>query len=181
MGAPSRIRPHLTLAALRAGMQACRDAATARRWQVVLLRAMGETAARTATVTGLGPRSVERITARYNARGPDGLVDERSRDGRGRAPLLTPAQRAALRTALAGPAPGGGLWTAPKVARWIAQQTGRDFVWAQRGWDYLDALGFTLQRPRRTHAGADAAAQAAFKKSARRSSPPSASSTPLQR
>ena len=31
----------------------------------------------------------------------------------------------------------GGIWTGPKVARWIEQETGREKVWNQRGWDYL--------------------------------------------
>jgi transposase len=145
-------------------MLAAEDPATARRWQAVLLRVMGETVARTAAITGLSQRQIYEITRHYNAEGAESFVDERSRDGRGRTPLLDAAQQQQLRAALLGPAPDGGLWTSVKVAQWIARETGRDYVAPQRGWDYLDRLGFSLLRPRRTHAEADPVAQEAFKK-----------------
>ena len=50
------------------------------------------------------------------------------------------------------------------MACWIAGVTGRTKVAPQRGWDYLQKLGFSLRRPRPRHAKADDAAQAAFKK-----------------
>ena len=45
-----------------------------------------------------------------------------------------------------GPAPDGGDWTGPKVARWIAEKTGSAHVWPQRGWDYLKRLGVDWRR-----------------------------------
>ena len=62
-------------------------------------------------------------------------------------------------------APDGGLWTAPKVARWIAERTGQS-VHETTAWRAMRRLGFTLQVPRPRHRrSASAAEQAAFKKS----------------
>jgi transposase len=49
--------------------------------------------------------------------------------------------------------------------RWIAAATGQE-IHPQRGWDYLQKLGFTLEHPRPRHGKADAAAEVAFKKGA---------------
>ncbi|MCC3466298.1 MAG: helix-turn-helix domain-containing protein, partial [Microcoleus sp. PH2017_06_SFM_O_A] len=62
---------------------------------------------------------------------------------------LSPEQQEELRQALQGPAPDGGDWTGPKVARWIAEKTGSAHVWPQRGWDYLKRLGVDWRRRRR--------------------------------
>jgi hypothetical protein len=45
----------------------------------------------------------------------------------------------------------GGIWTGPKVARWIEKETGREKVWNQRGWDYLKKLKYSWQSPRPKH------------------------------
>ena len=88
-------------------------------------------------------------------------------DGRqhnpGATPLLSPAQQAKLRAALAEPPQDGGLWTSAKVAAWIKGETGHA-VHVVRGWEYLRTLGYTPQIPRPRHPKADPAAQAAFKK-----------------
>jgi transposase len=52
----------------------------------------------------------------------------------------------------------------PQGAAWMAAQLGR-LVHAQRGWEVLRRLGFTLQRLRPRHIQADPDAQVAFKKS----------------
>jgi len=57
-----------------------------------------------------------------------------------------------------------GVWTGPKVARWIEKVTGRPKVWNQRGWDYLKKLKQSWQRPRPHHAKGDKQEQEAFKK-----------------
>lgn len=86
----------------------------------------------------------------------------RRQRNRGRTPLLTPALREHLRTALAGPAPDGGLWTG-KVAACMAEHLVPP-VGEVRGWEAMRALGFTPQRPRPRATTADPDAQAAFKK-----------------
>jgi transposase len=102
----------------------------------------GWTIKRAAEVVGLNYDYAKEIIRRYNLEGPLS-VRNRSRD---RQPpvarsLLTPSQQQELKQALQGPAPDGGPWSGPKVAQWIAQRTGRQHVWPQRGWDYLKRLG----------------------------------------
>src|SRR5207245_4140341 len=100
-------------------------------------------------------------------KGPDGL-DDRRHGNAGAKPLLGPEDEAALRAALAEPPADGGLWTGPKVARWMVARLGRE-VWPQRGWDYLRKLGHSPQVPRPRHAkAASPEEQAAYKKSSPR-------------
>jgi transposase len=113
-------------------------------------------------VTGYGRRWISTLVRRYNQEGLAGLGDRRHRNPGG--PLrLTAAAQDRLHTALLGPAPDGGLWTGPKVAAWIAIETGQP-AHPQLGWRYLVRLGFRPRRPRPRHSQADPAAQAAFPK-----------------
>ena len=110
-----------------------------RRWLVIGLLADGAPLAEVVAATGYRPRTIRQIVQRYQATGPAGLVDGRQHSV-GAAPLLSPGQLSALRQALQRPAPDGGTWTGPKVAEWIAAQTGKR-VHRQRGWEYLRRLG----------------------------------------
>jgi len=102
------------------------------------------------------------IVRRYNAEGAGGLGDQRARNT-GARPLLSQEDEVALQGALAEPPADGGLWTGPKVAAWMATRLGHK-VWPQRGWDYLQKLGYRPQVPRPRHAkAASAAEQEAFK------------------
>jgi transposase len=78
--------------------------------------------------------------------------------------LLDEEGQAELREALEGPPPGGGMWSGPKVARWIEQRTGAGKVHAQRGWEYLRKVRYSPQVPRPSNARADASEREAFKK-----------------
>jgi transposase len=137
----------------------------ARRWQLLALIADGTTTKDAAALVGLQEDYAGRVVRRYNREGPESLRDHRlDLVAPPRHPLLTAEQQQELAEAVAGPAPGGGLWTGPAVARWIAEKTGRAQVAPQRGHDYLKRLGLSPQRPRPRHTDADPAAQAAFKK-----------------
>src|SRR3974377_444149 len=57
------------------------------------------------------------------------------------------------------PPPDGGLWTSGKVAHWMARELGLAKVRAQRGWEALKAIGWSLQSPRRNHPPAARSAQ----------------------
>jgi transposase len=140
-------------------------------YQIIWLLAQGTPTAEVAHVTGYSVNWVRALARRYREEGSTGLGDRRPGNP-GAAPLLSLAQQEALRAALAGPAPDGGVWTCRKVATWIGQRVGRPVAEA-RGWEYLRRLGFTPQRPRPRETRADPAAQAAFKKrgSRRRSTP----------
>lgn len=139
------------------------------RWLAVRLVAEGRPASEVGPLVGFSPEWVRALVHRYNAGGPAALTDRRRGNAGGR-PLLDAAQQEALRTALAGPAPGGGIWTCRSVAAWIGGQLGRP-VSEQRGWEWMRRLGFTPQRPRPRETRADPEAQAAFKKGGSR--PPS--------
>jgi transposase len=105
------------------------------------------------------------IVRRYNAEGPDGLVDKRAGNP-GQAPLLSTIQKEELSQALLGAAPDGGLWTGIKVSGWIHEKTGKDAPSDTTGLNYLHKLGFTLQRPRPHNIqAASPEEQASFKKS----------------
>jgi len=80
--------------------------------------------------------------------------------------LLDEGGQARLREALLKEAPpGGGMWSGPKVARWIEEETGIERVHTQRGWEYLKKVGMSLQVPRPSNAqGASASEREAFKK-----------------
>jgi transposase len=117
------------------------------------------------------PRWVERLLARYNARGPDALGDLRRRNGTSPS-VLTPELLERLRERLAEPPPDGGVWTSGKVARWMAGELGLSSLAPQRGWEALRAIGWSIQAPRPRHPrAAMPEEQEAFKKSSVRSAP----------
>lgn len=155
------VAPHLDPAGLRARARAA-PAADRVRWLAVRLVAEGRPATEVGPLVGFSPEWVRALVHRYNAGGPAALADGR-RGNAGAAPLLDAGGREALRAALAGPPPDGGLWTGRKAAAWMAARLGRP-VPPQRGWEWMGRLGFTPQRPRPREQRADPAAQAAFKK-----------------
>jgi transposase len=110
-----------------------------RRWQVIGLLADGAPLAEIVGATGYRPRTIRQIAQRYRERGSAGLADGWQRSA-GAAPILSEEQQRELRQALQKPAPDDGVWTGPKVARWIAARTGKR-VHRQRGWEYLRRLG----------------------------------------
>lgn len=147
--------------------RACTTARQRSYWHVIWLMSNPEnplTVAGTAKTVGYHPNWVRSLVRRYNADGPDGLIDKRVHNI-GQAPLLNQEQRTELSEALLGPAEGGGLWTGPKVARWVKDKTGKATGYTT-GWNYLKKLGFSLQQPRPSNiSAATPGEQAAFKKS----------------
>ena len=141
-----KLHPHLTADELFAHYMAAPTPAAARRVHALWLIAQGHTAQAAAAHVGLSSEWVRALVQRYNRAGLAGLQDRRTSNP-GRAPLLTPAQQQRLTTLLGGPAPDGGVWTGPKVAAWIAAETGHA-TYPQQGWAYLRRLGFTVQAPR---------------------------------
>jgi transposase len=134
-------------------------------WQILWLLARGQTATAIADITGYNRGWIGQIAKRYNAEGPEGMVN-RQRTTSWRAPrMLSPEQQEELRQALSGPAPDGSKhWRARDVADWMAAALGRP-VATQRGWDYLQRLKQSQQVPRPQHALADPEQQETFKKS----------------
>ena len=143
----SKVRDHLSVSALEDRLKACADATSARHVQVIWLLAQGHSCAQVSALTAFGERWIQQVLERYNAEGPEALGDLRRRNGRA-ATILTPTVLDGLRTRLTEPPPDGGLWSSRKVAAYLAEQLGLETVAVQRGWDALQAVGWSLQRPR---------------------------------
>ena len=158
----SSIAPHLTVAELQERFRKCDDAVEKIHWQAISLRAQGWGTSEVAEICGYKRDWVHRLVRRYNAEGPDSLRDGRQRNGKKR--LMSAEQLAELHEAvLHGLPPGGGLWTGPKVARWMTEKLGRP-VSPQLAWEYLQHLGMSKQTPRPRHTRASEEAQEEFKK-----------------
>jgi transposase len=167
----ARVADHLSIAALEERYRACADATEARHVQAIWLLAKGQEIAHVAAVTAFGERWVERLVARYNARGPEALGDLRRGNG-SRARVLVPELLQRLRERLADPPPDGGVWTSGKAAAWMAGELGLKTLAPQRGWEALKTIGWSIQVPRPRHPNsATPEEREAFKKSSNRPSP----------
>ncbi len=147
---------------LKAAYRSSTDAVERRRIQTVWLLAEGKSRDEVRAVTAYAHSALVGIIHRYNEAGLGGLKDRRHHNP-GLAPLLNEAEQKALYAALQQPPTAGGVWSGKKVAAWMAQQLDKP-VHVQRGCEYLERLGFSLQRPRPWHRQADGAAQEDFKK-----------------
>ena len=137
----------------------------ARHVQTIWLLAKGHESAAVSATVSFARRWVERLLARYNAGGPQALGDLRRRNGTSPT-ILKPDLLDKLKDRLREPPPDGGLWTGPKVARWMAGERRLAEVLPQRGWEALKAIGWSVQKPRPRHpASATPEEQEAFKKS----------------
>lgn len=141
---------HLSHEEIDRRYRACPDAAEKSRWHVLWLvtRPDQPLSATAAKLVGFTPAWGRAILKRYNAHGPEALIDGR-RDN-GSAPLLSAEQRAELFAALQTDPPDGGLWSGPKVAAFVRDRFGVE-VWPQTGWQWLKDLAFRLVVPRPRH------------------------------
>src|SRR5262245_21918791 len=156
---------HRTANQIRSKYRACRHPVEKVRWHALWLLARVDedrTPAEVAGLVGLSAVTVRAVLHRWNARGPAGVADGRA--GNGSPPKLTPRRRAALYAALQERPPDRGLWTGPKVARYVRDRWGVR-VCPQTGWRWLVDLGFSLQVPRPAHPrSADRPARGRWKK-----------------
>jgi transposase len=138
----------------------CKDGLEKTHWQVLWLLTRAQdplTPAQVADHVGLTPSWVRTILKRWNAQGPQGLLDRRATTNGGQS-KLTEEQQAQLREALQQRPADGGLWSGPKVAAYVRQRWGV-IVGQVTGWKWLRRLGFTLQVPRPGHPKAASAAR----------------------
>jgi transposase len=128
---------------------------------------VGDSVGEVAEMVGYSKKWTKEIKRRYESEGIEGLGDRRhGNPGAKERALLDEEGQAQLRQALLeGSPPGGGMWSGPKVARWIEQRNGLEKVHVQRGFEYLRKVGHSPQVPRPSNAqGADASEREAFKK-----------------
>ncbi len=131
---------------------------------------VGDSIGEVARMVGYSEKWVREIARRYGSEGVEGLGDRRhGNPGAEQRALLDEEGQARLRQALVEEAPpGGGMWSGPKVARWIERKIGTERVHAQRGWEYLRKVGMSPQVPRPSNAqGAGSEEREAFKKTFR--------------
>ena len=144
------IAPHLSAAELEARYETAADPVSKSHFHAIWLLLLGYAAGDVAAILSFSARWVRLLLKRYNEQGPDSLEDRRQ--GNGAAPaILTPEALSSLKERLKTPPGDGGLWTAPKVARWLASFHGLKFVHNQRGWEALTAIGYSIQKPRPRH------------------------------
>lgn len=157
-----RLADHLSVLELEQRYRQAHEPVARSHFHILWLLTGGKTAKQTAQLTGYSSYWIGQIARRYNDGGPDALGDRRQSNPGGQW-LLSEPQKCALAQALTQPPEDGGLWSGPKVAHWMAAETGQS-VHPQRGWDYLRLLGYSLRVPRPRHRKADPDAQETFKK-----------------
>jgi transposase len=132
----------------------------------------------TAEILSFSTRWVRILIKRYNEGGPSQLGDQRANNG-AVPTILTPDALGELKERLKTPPDDGGVWTGPKIARWLARYHGLKSVHDQRGWDALVAIGYSIQHPRPRHPqAATEQDRARFKKSS--STPPRTSAASIR-
>jgi transposase len=165
------LSPHATTEELEHRYKKAKDPVERSHFQIVWLLSEGKGTEEVSEVTGYSVGWVRKIARRYNEGGVDGLGDRRhSNPGAKERALLDEAAEEELREALQGPPPpwvGGGMWSGPKVARWIAERNGLEKVHAQRGFEYLRRARYSPQVPRPSNARAEDSEKEAFKKVSR--------------
>ena len=120
--------PHATKEELEHRYRKAHDLFERSHYQIVWLLSEGRRTEEVSEVTGYSPAWVRKIARRYNERGVDALGDRRHQNpGAKERALLDEAAEEELVEALQGPPPacvGGGMWSGPNVARWIAKRNG---------------------------------------------------------
>src|SRR3974377_217589 len=127
------IASHLSGEELEARYEMAADPVAKSHFHAIWLLSMGYKTQEVSEILSFSPRWVQRLIKRYNEQGPDSLSDRRLSNGT--APvLLTPEALASLKERLKVPPDDGGLWTGPKVARWLAKFPRRKSVHHNTAW-----------------------------------------------
>jgi transposase len=144
------IKGHLSTAALEGRYETAACPIAKSHFHAVWLLSKGYEVDEVAELLSFSTRWVKELVRRYNEGGPDSLGDRRA--GNGAEPrIVTPEALAALKERVKTPPDDGGLWTGPKVARWLAGFHKLKSVHDQRGWDALIGIEYSIQKPRPRH------------------------------
>jgi transposase len=177
MAAPIGLRDDFDAAALRALAKASRDPDQLRRLLSLAEIYDGGSRGDAARVGGVGLQTVRNWVLRFNAGGPEGLIDPKPP---GKAPKLNEAQRQALvQVVESGPVPAIHSvvrWRLVDLVPWVWEEF-RIRISVQTLSRELRALGYRKLSARPRHYAQDADAMAAFKKT----SPPSWRRSPSRR
>jgi transposase len=127
------------------------DPVESRRWHLLWKISLKWSIKNSAIAIGMNYEYAKEIVKKYNSLGSEGVKNQKNKQRQksgGKKSLLTKEQLQKLSKELEARPPDGGIWTGPKVAGWIEQETGRKKVWNQRGWDYLKKFRYSWQSPR---------------------------------
>jgi transposase len=160
-----QVQTELTAEELQERYRQTKDAVERTHWHILWQIKEGKSPREVAELLGYTARWVRTIIQRWNTEGEQGIRDHRHDINVSR-PLLAGEEQAELVEVLQHPPSDGGLWSGPKVARWMQERLGRP-VDPRRGWDALQRVGYRTRVPRPQHAKADEATQQEFKKTAR--------------
>lgn len=167
MAAAVRLRDDFDGPRLRAFAKATKDAAQGRRLLALAEIYDGGSRTDAARIGGVGLQTVRDWVLRFNARGPDGLVDGKAP---GHAAKLGEAQRDALAVIVeSGPIPaihGVVRWRLKELAQWLWDEFGVSLSESTVSRE-LRALGFRRLTARPRHHAQNAYALEAFKKASR--------------
>jgi transposase len=123
MAAPIPLRSDVTAADLRSHARHTRDASQARRLLTLAEIYDGDTRSQAARIGGVTLQIVRDWVIRFNAHGPDGLIDRKAPGPR---PKLTDDQRRALAALVeSGPIPavhGVVRWRLKDLAQWLWEE-----------------------------------------------------------
>jgi transposase len=144
------IAAHLNSKDLEASYEAAANPVAKRHFHALWLLSCGHEVDEVAELLSLSTRWVWQLIRRYNEGGPEQLGDQRSHNGTVPS-ILTPEALAAVQERLKTSPDDGGVWTAPKVAQFLAAFHQLGQVHDQRGWEALIAIGYTVQKPRPRH------------------------------
>lgn len=177
----ARIEGHLSVKELEARYETASETIAKSHFHAIWLVALGHSVEQVAQLLSMSTRWVKALVKRYNEGGPDRLGDQRAQNG-AQPTLLTPEALAALKERIKTPPDDGGLWSGPKVARFLAKFHGLASVGKQRGFDALVAIGYSIQQPRPRHPeAAGEVERAALKKNSRTRSQKNAERIPTPR
>ena len=169
MAAAVQLRDDFDAAALRGLAKASRDPGQLRRLLSLAEISDGGSRGTAAKIGGVGLQTVRDWVLRFNAGGPEGLIDPRPP---GKAPKLNDDHRGALvQVVETGPDPavhGVVRWRLVDLVRWVFEEF-RIQISVQTLSRELRALGYRKLSARPRHYAQDADAMGAFKKT----SPPS--------
>jgi transposase len=157
---------HLSTDELKDAYRKTQDPVESRRWHFLWKISLGWSVKNSALVVGISNSYAWEILKNYNEKGREGVKNQKKEyheHPRGIKPLLNEEQFLKLAEALKERPNDGGIWTGPKVARWIEKETGVEKVWKQRGWDYLKKCAYSWQKPRPKHRKGDVVEQVKFK------------------
>lgn len=144
------INAHLSVAELEGCYEAAGEPIAKSHFHALWLLVSGYEVDEVAELLSFSTRWVRSLIKRYNEGGPARLGDQRVHNGT--APtILTPEALGALKERLKTTPDDGGLWSGPKIARWLAKFHGVKSVHDQRGWDALIAVEYSIQQPRPRH------------------------------